>query len=171
MKKNIFTAVVIMAALSCSFSLVYGWGVWGHNHINKGAVLALPHEMGMFFYNHLDFIVEESVIPDIRKHTLNDRSEGCRHFIDLERFNYSSPAEMPRTMAEATEKYGKDTLEKYGILPWYIQDMMGKLTEAFRNKRKTEILFLAADLGKGFFFFIDGGFKDGDLVYGFAYGG
>ena len=32
-------------------------------------------------------------------------------------------------------------------MPWYIQDIMTKLTKAFKDKRKTEILFLAADLG------------------------
>ena len=34
-----------------------------------------------------------------------------------------------------------------GILPWYIEDMMVKLTKAFKDKNRAEILFLAADLG------------------------
>ena len=54
---------------------------------------------------------------------------------------------MPQTMDDAVFKYGKDTLNKYGILPWYIEEMMNRLTNAFRSKSKTEILFLAADLG------------------------
>ena len=148
MKKRIVVIPIIAAALVlCSVSMVYAWGVWGHNHINKGAVLALPHDMGMFFYNHTDFIVEESVMPDIRKHMYNDKTEGSRHYIDLEDFNYTTPAAMPANMGDAIAKYGKDTLEKYGILPWAIQDMMAKLTDAMKNKRKTEILYLAADLG------------------------
>lgn len=32
-------------------------------------------------------------------------------------------------------------------MPWYIEEMMDKLTKAFKEKRKTEILFLAADVG------------------------
>jgi hypothetical protein len=147
MKKKIFIAIIISCILLSGIPFVFGWGVWGHNHIDKGAVLALPPEMGMFFYNHSDFITEESSVPDIRKHTLNDKAEGSRHYIDLERFHYQSVANMPRTLDEAIAKYGKDTVEKYGILPWYIQDMMVKLTNAFKNKSKTEILFLAADLG------------------------
>jgi len=147
MKKRIFIIIAIALILSSSLSFVFGWGVWGHNHIDKGAVLSLPADMGMFFYNHSDFITEESVVPDIRKHTLNDKAEGMRHYIDLERYNYQSPADMPRTMEQAIAKYGKDTVDKYGILPWYIQEMMVKLTTAFKNKSKTEILFLAADLG------------------------
>ncbi len=99
------------------------------------------------FTNHTDFITEESTVPDLRKYTMNDKAEGCRHFIDLEAYNYKSAAGMPKTLNDAIEKYGKDTINKYGILPWYIQDMMTKLTSALKNKRKTEILLLAADLG------------------------
>jgi S1/P1 Nuclease len=126
---------------------VFGWGVWGHNHINKGAVLALPKEMGMFFYNHVDYLVIESTGPDQRKYTYGDKSEFCRHYIDLENYHYTTRDNMPRTLADAQTKYGKDMLDKSGILPWYIQEMMKKLTAALKNKRKAEILLLAADLG------------------------
>jgi len=145
MKKIFFSVIVAGCLLTASF--VFGWGVWGHNHINKGAVLALPKEMGMFFYNHSDFITEESTVPDIRKHALNDKAESGRHYINLESYHYESRDGMPKTLQDAIARYGKDSVAKNGILPWYIQDMMAKLTEAFKNKSKTEILFLAADLG------------------------
>jgi len=147
MKNKNRIALLIMFVLACSATAVYGWGVWGHQHINKAAILALPKEMGMFFYNHSDFVVEESVVPDIRKYTINDKAEPNRHYIDLEGFNYKSPETMPQTMKDAVALFGNDTVQKYGILPWYIQDMMDKLTTAFKQKNKTEILFLAADLG------------------------
>ena len=147
MKKKIFISLIVVTTLLCSVSMVWGWGVWGHNHINKGAVLSLPAEMGMFFYNHTDFLVEESTVPDIRKYVLDDKAEGCRHYIDLENYKYTSRAEMPRTTADAVARFGKDTVNRYGILPWHIQDMMVKLTDAMKNKRKTEILLIAADLG------------------------
>ena len=146
MKKKIFLPLIIISFI-CSTSPVFGWGVWGHTHINKGAVLALPQEMGLFFYNHSDFITEESTIPDLRKHTLGDKAEFCRHYVNLESYHYHSRTDMPETLPDAVTKYGKDTLDKNGILPWYIQNMMVKLTDAFKNRRKTEILFLASDLG------------------------
>lgn len=109
--------------------------------------MALPREMGMFFYNHIDYITEESTVPDLRKYTMGDRQEAPRHYCDLEWFHYSGRASMPATLQEAIARYGKDSLDKYGILPWYIPEMVNKLTEAFRHKRKAEILLLAADLG------------------------
>ncbi len=130
-----------------SISLLFAWGSWGHQHINRAAVFALPAEMRIFFYNHIDFITEESVIPDVRKYTINDKAEFARHYIDLETFGDKPIDSLPRTMKDATAKYDDKFLQKNGILPWYIEDMMEKLTVAFRKKSKSEILFLAADLG------------------------
>jgi hypothetical protein len=146
MKKTFLVSFAVLLLITSSVSVVRGWGTWGHNHINKGAVLALPQEMGMFFYNHVDYIVEESTVPDLRKYTMGDKAEGPRHYIDVEKYDYKNDP-MPKTLEEAIAKYSIDSVNRYGTLPWHIQDMMDKLTTAFKQKRKTEILFLAADLG------------------------
>ena len=141
-----FKKVIIIIFLLSSTVLVSAWGVWGHKHINKSAVFALPEAMRVFFYNHIDFITEESVVPDIRKYTINDKAEGPRHYIDIESF--SKPIdELPQSSKEASAMYSDSLLKSTGILPWYIQDMMEKLTKAFKDKKNAEILFLAADLG------------------------
>jgi len=44
-------------------------------------------------------------------------------------------------------KYSEDTLKAYGILPWHIQKMMYRLTDAFKARDSSEILRLSADLG------------------------
>ena len=125
--------------------ILISWGMYGHEHINRAAVLALPSPLQTFFYNHIDFITLESTVPDLRKYTLEDKSERPRHYIDLE--NYGKLDSLPHSYAEAKKKFDEKFLQRNGILPWYIQKMMDKLTKAFRDKRKTEILFLAADLG------------------------
>ncbi len=136
---------ILFLAVLASGNLI-SWGVWGHKHISHAAVFALPQEMTSFFYNHIDYITEESVVPDIRKYTMNDKAEFTKHFIDIEGFEKTNIDSFPKTIKEATTKYGDVTLQKYGILPWHIQDMMGKLTKAFEHKNKTEILFIAGDL-------------------------
>lgn len=138
-KLKIYALLLLVPILS-------SWGPFGHERINRAAVLALPaNSLQTFFYNHIDFITQESTVPDLRKYTLNDNAEKPRHYIDLENFG---PADsLPATLAEARTKYGEKFLQQNGILPWYIEEMMDKLTLAFKEKRKTEILFLAADLG------------------------
>jgi len=143
MKKFIASFLLFLS----NIGLLYAWGAWAHQRINHAAVFALPEEMRLFFYNHIDFVTEEAVVPDIRKYTINDKPEFSRHYIDLEAFENVAIDDLPKTMKDATAKYDDKTLQKNGILPWYIQEMMEKLTNAFKYKRKTEILFLAADLG------------------------
>jgi hypothetical protein len=125
--------------------LLLSWGVVGHERINRAAVMALPKPLQTFFYNHIDFITQESTVPDLRKFILNDKAEGPRHYFDME--NFGSVDSFPRTMEAAKKKYDEKFLSKNGTLPWYIQEMMGKLTTAFKEKRKNEILFIAAELG------------------------
>lgn len=137
--------VLVVACLIGLAPFFISWGTFGHEHIDRAAVFALPDQLRSFFYNHIDFITQESTVPDLRKYTLNDKAENPRHFIDLE--NFGSVDSLPKNMEEVKKKYDDKFLQSNGILPWYLQDMMEKLTKAFKEKKKTEILFIAADLG------------------------
>ena len=136
----------LITIFSASISLVFAWGSWGHQHINHAAVFALPDEMRPFFYNHIDFITEESVAPDLRKYTINDKAEGPRHYINLEAFGVSTMDSLPSNMQQLKARYSDSVLQIAGSLPWYILQMEDKLTKAFQGKRKTEIIFVAANL-------------------------
>ncbi|MBW3127168.1 zinc dependent phospholipase C family protein [Hymenobacter profundi] len=138
--------LLLLVLLLATPSLLFAWGAWSHQRINRAAVLALPPALRTFFYNHADFVTEEAVMPDARKFVLRDKAEGPRHFIDLEA--YPVPlTQLPRTAAEARSRYDAATLAKNGTLPWTIQENLAQLTQAMKNGRKDEILFLAADLG------------------------
>lgn len=136
--------LIAFFALGIGF-LTLSWGIVGHERINKAAVMALPQSIQVFFYNHIDFITQEASVPDIRKYALNYKDENPRHYFDMESFG--SADTYPKTLEEAKSKYDAKFLNENGILPWYIEDMMAKLTKAFKEKNRAEILFLAADLG------------------------
>ena len=136
--------LVALFVLGIGF-LTLSWGIVGHERINKAAVMALPQPLQVFFYNHIDFITQEASVPDIRKYALNYKDENPRHYFDME--NFGPVDSIPRTLEEAKKKYDAKFLNDNGILPWYIEDMMVKLTKAFKDKNRAEILFLAADLG------------------------
>ncbi len=144
MKNQIFYKIYLFLCVAFSPFLI-SWGIFGHEHINRAAVFSLPEPVQSFFFNHIDFITQESTVPDLRKYTMKDKAEAPRHFIDLE--NFGAIDSLPKTMEELKKKYDEKFLSSNGILPWYLEDMMDKLTKAFKEKRKTEILFIAADLG------------------------
>jgi hypothetical protein len=140
MKSKLITFIVIGIGF-----LTLSWGIVGHERINKAAVMALPKPLQVFFYNHIDFITQEASVPDIRKYALNYKDENPRHYFDME--NFGPVDSLPQTMEAAKKKYDAKFLNDNGILPWYIEDLMVKLTKAFKDKNRAEILFLAADLG------------------------
>ena len=125
----------------------YGWGAWAHEHINRAAVLSLPDPLKAFFYNHVDFMTEEAVMPDIRKYLLNDVAEFPRHSIFLENYGPDAIHTLPRTWEKAQKQFPPEILRKNGTLPWTIEDLTDKLTDGFRRRNESEILFLAAALG------------------------
>jgi hypothetical protein len=146
-KKFNWKAILITLSITTLSTIAWAWGSWGHHYINHAAILSLPDPLRSFFYNHADFITEESVVPDIRKYTIGDKAEFPRHYIDLEDFGADAVNTLPRSFKEVEQKYGADELSKKGMLPWTIQEMEEKLTDAFRKKSKNEIIFLAATLG------------------------
>jgi len=145
MGRKIARISFLILLVSGSISLAFAWGQWGHKHISRGAVFALPDSMRTFFYNHIDYITEAAVVPDLRRVVINDKNEAPRHFLDVEDFKIPLN-EFPKTTKEAYQKYDSSFLNKTGYLPWYIQNLTEKLTNAFKKKNKSEILFIAADL-------------------------
>src|ERR1700710_3064914 len=89
MKKTFLIGVLVAGCVT----LAMAWGAWGHQHINRAAVFALPEPMRSFFYNHIDFITEEAVVPDLRKYSINDRAEFPRHYINLESYTHEGPSD------------------------------------------------------------------------------
>ncbi|MEO6814345.1 MAG: zinc dependent phospholipase C family protein [Ginsengibacter sp.] len=146
MKSNVFKLLLVFLLVTGSISLLLAWGSWGHKHISRAAVFALPQSMQTFYYNHIDYITESAVVPDLRRPLLNDKNEGPRHYIDIEDFGNIPFSSLPKTTTEAYKRYDSAFLNKTGNLPWYIQNMTEKLTSAFKKKNKSEILFLSSEL-------------------------
>lgn len=146
MKSKFLKITFILLLIASSAGLVFAWGSWGHKHASRDAVFALPNSMRIFYYNHIDFITEAAVVPDLRRALINDKNEGPRHYIDIEDFGKMPMSSFPKTTKEAYQKYDSAFLNKTGYLPWYIQNMTEKLTQAFKKKNKSEILFLSAEL-------------------------
>lgn len=144
--KKIFGSLLFIFLMLAFSNASFSWGVWGHQHINRAAVFALPMPMRAFFFDHIDFITVEASIPDVRKYAINDRNEPPRHFIDMEAYGDHPFETLPDTWDSAKAKYGEKMLIKNGILPWYIPEILDKLTAAFKDHDKVSMLFLAADL-------------------------
>ena len=141
MRRLILLAVLLLP----SFSKADMWGFCAHQKINRLAVFTLPPEMIGFYKSNIQYISEKAVNPDKRRYVI--KAEAARHYIDIDVYGDSAVYKMPRYWKEAVQKYSEDTLNAYGIVPYYANKVSYWLIEAFKNKNKEQILRLSADIG------------------------
>lgn len=101
--------------------------------------------MMVLFKPQIDFLSEHAVDPDKRRYAVPE--EGPRHYIDIDRYGHYPYPDLPRKWEDAVAKYSEDTLNTYGIVPWWLQTMLYRLTSAFKEKNQVKILRYAAEIG------------------------
>ena len=101
--------------------------------------------MMVLYKPNIAFITEHAVDPDKRRYAI--AGEGSRHYIDIDRYGKYPFPDLPKKWNDAVAKFSEDTLEAYGIVPWWVQIMLHRLTNAFREKNQASILKLSAELG------------------------
>ena len=137
--------ILLLLFLSAYAPSAFCWGFYGHRMINYYAVFLLPPEMILLYKPNIDFLTEHAVDPDKRRYAIPE--EGPRHYIDLDRYGKYPWDSLPRNWNDAVKKYTADSLQKHGIVPWWVQTMLYRLTQAFKEKDQVKILKLSAEIG------------------------
>jgi hypothetical protein len=139
--KKIFFFVALLAVSTKSFC----WGFFAHKKINNYAVFLLPPQMLVLYKHNIDFIITHAVDPDMRRNVVAE--EAPRHYIDIDNYGKYPYTELPRKWSDAVAKFGEDTLLANGIVPWHVQTMLTRLTDAFKAKDFFRIMKNSADIG------------------------
>lgn len=136
---------LLIALLIIAYLPTYCWGFYAHKKINNYAVFLLPPEMMVLYKPNADFITEHSIDPDKRRYAVKD--EGPRHYIDIDHYGTYPYINLPRKWDSAVVKFGQDSLMQYGIVPWHVQFMLYRLTNAFKDKNFSSIMKNSAEIG------------------------
>lgn len=139
--KRLFTLTLLLFLTHQSFC----WGFFAHRKINQYAVFLLPPEMMVLYKPNIVFLEEHAVDPDKRRYTITE--EGPRHYIDIDHYGHYPYDSLPRNWKAAVARYSEDTLNRYGIVPWWLQTMLYRLTDAFKEKNQARILKYSAEIG------------------------
>lgn len=144
-----YCKIVVLSVLLCLGMGLYqqasAWGFYAHRLINRSAVYLLPPEMMVLYKPNIEYLAEHAVDPDKRRYAVN--GEASRHYIDLDKYGSYPYPDLPRNWDSAVARYSEDTLMAHGIVPWWTQVMLRRLTEAFRAKNQKRILQLSAEIG------------------------
>ncbi|MDE3248459.1 MAG: S1/P1 Nuclease [Bacteroidota bacterium] len=126
-------------------SRAFCWGFYAHRQINYYAVFLLPPSMLVFYKPNQQYLSDHATDPDKRRHLLP--AEAPRHYIDMDLYKEGDHYDVPDRWDSALARFGMDTLNARGIVPWWIETMLRRLTKAFEEKNATAILKLSADIG------------------------
>ena len=137
--------LLLLAVACCLASDSFCWGFFAHQKINYYAVFLLPPEMMVLYKPNIDFLSEHAVDPDKRRYAVKD--EGPRHYIDIDHYGKYPYTSLPHQWKDAVAKFGEDSLQQYGIVPWHIQTMLLRLTAAFKEKNFSRIMKNSAEIG------------------------
>ncbi|MCO6494244.1 MAG: S1/P1 Nuclease [Bacteroidetes bacterium] len=136
----------MLIGLAIFASQSFAWGFFAHKKINELAVFSLPPEMFGFYKQNIEFLSNHAPDPDNRRYAMPE--EGARHFLDIDRYEKTLPLDtLPRKWEDAVKKYGEDSLQKHGIVPWHLELMTKRLMFAFKEKDLYRIIRYSSDIG------------------------
>lgn len=151
MRKFIFTLIALFLIFQFKIENANSWGFEAHKKITELAIdiiLNLQSVKGVeqqkfnslkkFLEANKATIIERCIEPDMVRNELKD--EQFNHFIDIDRYGSYPFGELPRDKRKAIEKFGFENVQKNGLLPWRIADVMDSLGEAISNQSNEKML-------------------------------
>lgn len=139
---SLITAIIVAVAFA---EYTGAWGFFAHKQINRMAVFTLPPDMIGFYKKHIDHLTDHAVDADRRR--CCDTAEAPRHYLDADRYGLQPFDSIPQRWKEACARYTEDTLLAHGILPWNIERVLRRLTEAFARQDAAGVLYFSSNLG------------------------
>ena len=138
--RGLFVGLLIVLAAPS-----FGWGAVGHRYASGLAVEDLPAELKPLYAANKEWIVAHSSDPDHWRSA--DRSEAPHHFIDMNKWGMADAKHFPHDYWVACGLYGKDAVDKNGVVPWRIGQYYAKLIVAFKERDAHAIVDISAWLG------------------------
>src|SRR5687767_4983572 len=124
--RTLLLPLAIVTAFVTVAERTSAWGFDAHRMIADRAIDLLPAAIRPFFVKHRAFIAEHAIDPDLWR-TAGFTEEPPQHFVDLDAFGQAPFDALPRDKDAAVAKFGKEMVQKNGLLPWRVEEMHGRL--------------------------------------------
>jgi hypothetical protein len=114
---------------------VHAWSFEAHRFITDRALLAMPAHIRPFFVKHRAMIAEHSIDPDLWRNA-GFEEEPPRHYLDLDAYGPYPFDALPRDYDAAVAKFGREMVEKNGLLPWRTEEIYQRLVKTFAEHKE-----------------------------------
>jgi hypothetical protein len=113
---------------------IEAWSFEVHRFIADRAIDAMPAELRPFFSKYRTQIVEHAIDPDLWRN-VGFEDEPPRHFLDMDAYGPYPFDGLPRDYDAAVAKWGKEMVQKNGLLPWRTAEVYDRLVRAFVDQK------------------------------------
>jgi len=134
--RRIFAVVIALVALVLP-ARIGAWGFAAHRFIMDQAITRLPAGIRPFYERNRTFMIEYAIVPDLLRN-LDVPDEPPRHFLDMDAYGAYPFGALPRDYDAAVRKFGRETVDKNGLLPWRATEIYGRLVKAFERTGRQE---------------------------------
>ena len=133
-----------LAGILAASPAAMAWGTNGDKLIANKAVDVLPDEIRSYFEANRGYLMQH--VNDPFEAAQKNPLLGRNAYIRFEHYGTFPYSTLPRVYKVAVEKFGKRTLDSFGLLPWSVGLYSQKLTEAMRSHNWDEARDAAAQL-------------------------
>jgi hypothetical protein len=135
MRLRLVASTLIAAIIALVPARSSAWSFDVHRFITDHAIDLLPDGLKPFYQKYRGFIVEHTVDPDLWR-TAGWSEESSRHQVDLDAYGPPPFAALPREYDRAVEKWGREFVDRNGLLPWRTAEIYGQLRRAFEGQKR-----------------------------------
>jgi hypothetical protein len=128
------TITALVFCVICVPAPSYAWGFAAHRLIAERMIALLPPQIRPIFEERKAAIVERAVDPDLWRNVFPE--EDPNHFVDLDYFGKYPYPDLPHEFDRAMQKWGRETIQTQGMLPWRTAEFFGKLQKEFEGLRR-----------------------------------
>jgi hypothetical protein len=125
--------------------IVCGWGYDAHQRINWSAATIIPGTFGKYVRSNRQELAQYAVVADYLKSS--DSKESPRHYIDADLYDDFPFDSLSGSLVDLESKYGRDVVEKWGYVPWAIDEACSRVIYMLKNKRWNEGVFHMSTIG------------------------
>lgn len=138
---------MMIALLQFAAVPAHAWDSRTHMLIARLAIGALsPSPLAQALTANQPLIERDAVAPDFELKRRYGHAEAIHHYIDLEDFGPNPFTELNPDLAIMQRRYGAQTLDRSGTLPWTIEGTAAGVQQAWRARDCSKMLELSGYL-------------------------